>query len=272
MANEKYLDYTGLQELVTKVLSAITTNGNLKVSKSTTGTSGTGTVDNDGVKIKLQLTNSTYKTAFIKLDNDKITLDVQNSDITDEHYGRKTLTVTPEGIYIENNGSNPISLFDKLNFADNPTQDSDEAITAGGVYTALLNVIGIAEGKTKNYVIHSSSGTNQDFNTTSEQAIVNEGTYIFDVNNTPIAVTNLKIGDIVSIVETTLPDRWLGNVTGDAPNRHYVFYPLETKLNIDANPTENSTNPVSSGGVYSALQDKQDSMTAITTAEVDALF
>lgn len=40
----------------------------------------------------------------------------------------------------------------------------------------------------------------------------------------------------------------------------------------DTTPTANSNKPVTSGGIKTALDGKQDSMTAISNAEVDALF
>lgn len=43
-------------------------------------------------------------------------------------------------------------------------------------------------------------------------------------------------------------------------------------LMFDDTPTAGSSNPVTSGGVKTALNAKQDTMTAITTAEINALF
>ena len=46
----------------------------------------------------------------------------------------------------------------------------------------------------------------------------------------------------------------------------------QNKLTFDTAPTAGSSNPVTSGGVKTALNAKQDTMTAITTAEINALF
>lgn len=46
----------------------------------------------------------------------------------------------------------------------------------------------------------------------------------------------------------------------------------QAKLTFDTTPTAGSSNPVTSGGVKTALNAKQDTMTAITTAEINALF
>ena len=46
----------------------------------------------------------------------------------------------------------------------------------------------------------------------------------------------------------------------------------QAKLTFDTTPTAGSSNPVTSGGVKTALNAKQDTMTAITIAEINALF
>ena len=268
MANEKYLDYTGLTELVSKVKAYANSaaSGKVDVSKTTTGI--TSVIHNFGSNIEIKCSYSENKYSSIEQAYDEISLKV--TDTTNNKYAE--IEITKNGIYVKDSNGTLLDLIQQITFDNALDGTSTQGVQNQVIYNAIQNVIAIAEGKTKNYVIHSSSGTNQDFNTTNEQVIVSENTYIFDINNTPISPTELKIGDIVSIVETTLPDRWLGNITGTSPNRNFVFYPLETKLNIDATPTQNSTNPVSSGGVYQALQGKQDTMTAITIQEVDALF
>lgn len=281
MANEKYLDYTGLQELVTKVLSAIATNGSYKVDKSATGTNGTGTVQNNGVAIQLQMADGTYHNCYLHIGHNNILLDVQNNDESDigdstDPYGHMMFEITANDITFRRDGESPTSIIDKLVFDNSPTQYSDAAITSGGVYNALLNVIGIAEGKTANIVISdATTGTgvvNSSFNSSTDIVkITISGNKIKDVANNDILLSTFRVGDIVSVTETDVPDRWVGAINVDGDGKIW-FYPLETKLNIDANPTQNSTNPVSSGGVYQALQGKQDSMTAITNAEIDALF
>ena len=278
MANEKYLDYVGLQELVTKVLSAIATSGSYKVDKSVTGTNGTGTVQNNGVAIQLQMADGTYHNCYLHIGQNNILLDVQNNDESDigdsaDPYGHMMFEITANDITFRRDGESPTSIIDKLVFDTTPTEYSDAAITSGGVYNAIQNVIGIAEGKTQNIVIDDSvTGTNvvnTSFNSTNATITLTiSGNKVVDVNTVNHDLSDFKVGDIVSITNTNVPDRWVGSKT----TTEITFYPLETKLNIDANPTQNSTNPVSSGGVYQALQGKQDSMTAILNSEIDALF
>ena len=277
MANEQYLDYVGLQRLVAKVLSAIATNGSYKVDKSATGINGTGTVQNNGTAIQLQMADGTYHTCYLHIGHNNILLDVQNNDESDigdsaDPYGHMMFEITANDITFRRDGETPTSIIDKLDFDNSPTQYSDAAITSGGVYNALLNVIGIAEGKTANVVISDAEITgyvNDEFNSTNATITLTiSGNKVVDVNNVNHDLSSFKVGDIISITNVNVPDRWVGSISGG----NIVFYPLETKLNIDVTPTANSTNPVSSGGVYQALQGKQNSMTAISNDEIDALF
>ena len=144
-----------------------------------------------------------------------------------------------------------------------PANESPNLITSGGVYTAINDVAEIAEGKTANYVISDASVTgyeNASFNSTNASIEISytSSTKIKDVAGNDIKLSDLKVGDIISVTETSVPDRWVGNK--NTSTSKITFYALETKLNIDSSPTENSTNPVSSGGVYTALAGKQDTI------------
>lgn len=46
----------------------------------------------------------------------------------------------------------------------------------------------------------------------------------------------------------------------------------QDKLTFDTTPTTNSNNPVTSGGLYSALALKQDTMTALSNAQIDTIM
>lgn len=145
--------------------------------------------------------------------------------------------------------------------------------SAKAVYDAVQDVVEVAEGKTANYVIsYATIGTNtfnSSFNSTQDTVSITTQILglprIIDVQNKNIYLSSLKIGDIVSIKETDVPDRWLGYKLVSGGYVSLIFYKLETKLNIDTSPTSGSTNPVSSGGVYTALANKADS-SAIPTS------
>ena len=132
---------------------------------------------------------------------------------------------------------------------------------------SVINVkqlLEIAQGKTSNYVIDDTvtgpDTVNSSFNSSNASIVINispnDESYnkIKDVNNKSIYLYDLKIGDIVSVTQNNVPDRWVGNIT----STQITFYALESKLNIDSIPTQNSVNLISSGGVYNALLGKVD--------------
>ena len=125
----------------------------------------------------------------------------------------------------------------------------------------VQNAIDVAEGKTKNYVIDDTvTGTgvvNTSFNSTQDSITLTiTDNKIVDINNTEYTLSALKVGDIISIIQTSIPDRWVASIVGTT----ITLYILEIKLNIDSTPTNGSTNLVTSGGVYTAIQ---NALTAI---------
>ena len=147
------------------------------------------------------------------------------------------------------------------------SNNSSSLVTSGAVYNSITDVTEIAEGKTKNYVISDIiTGTNivnSNFNSTNNTvAITISGNKISDIQNNNINLSDLKIGDIISVIELDVPDRWVGSITSST----ITFYKLETKFDIDSSPTQSSVNPVSSGGVYTALTYKVDGNATITGA------
>lgn len=145
-----------------------------------------------------------------------------------------------------------------LTFDNTPTTDSNNPVKSGGVKTyvdnAIQDVMEVAEGKTNNYVISDvaiSGYANGSFNSTNATITLGDTQLLKDVNDKVIRGSDLKIGDIVSIFETDVPDRWVGQIQTTG-NR--ILFPLETKLNIANEVTQNETKPVTSGAVYAAIQ------------------
>ena len=154
------------------------------------------------------------------------------------------------------------ALLDTITAIDStPTDDSNNLVKSGGVYDAIQEVKGIAEGKNKNYSISdTTTGTdivNTSFNSTNEIITLDITKKIVDIQNNEINLSDLKINDNVLITQTGVPDRWVAAITAT----EIVFYPLETKFMFDNVPTENSNNLLTSGTVYTALQGKQDELT-----------
>ena len=92
----------------------------------------------------------------------------------------------------------------------------------------LNNVIEIAEGKTKTYVIEAS--VNSYFMTTSQEPLsISNSNELTIVDGTKLPFTDLNKGDIILLTDTDLPDRFVGNV-----GEQIVFYPLESrKMDLD---------------------------------------
>lgn len=197
-------------------------------------------------------------------------------NVVDENNNKYAkIEITKNGIYVKDSNGTLLDLIQQISFDNALDSSSTQAVQNWVIYDAIQNALEVAEGKTANYVVSyvgELGAINSIFNTTDEiikQAYAN--VWIDDVAGNHIYLNTLKVGDIISITETDVPDRWVGAINPSNDGKIW-FYPLETKLNIDATPTQNSTNPVSSGGVYTALSGKQDSMTAITTTEIDNLF
>ena len=83
--------------------------------------------------------------------------------------------------------------------------DSDNGIKASAV--SVSDLIGIANGAPKAYVIHANSTTNKAFNST-EFIITPNGDSFTTIDNDVINFTDIRIGDVIYIIETDVPDRW----------------------------------------------------------------
>ena len=183
------------------------------------------------------------------------------------------------------------AMYDLVVKDDTPTLGSNNVVKSNGLYHALNNLqlrlqstVELAEGKTKNIVISDAELSGYDnalFNSTNDTIviIVGDGTSevtnrFKDVLNKTQYLTDLKVGDIISIIETNVPDRWLGSVEsigGNVPVYRLTFYKLETKFNIDSTTggTANSTDPIASGAVYAGLLTKHPLIDASHKLDAD---
>lgn len=110
-----------------------------------------------------------------------------------------------------------------LTFDSVPTDGSSNPVTSNGVFDAIQNVTEIAEGKTATYTIAYSTTGNTDFN--SQDNSITVSSFIDTAGNT-ITDEDVKIGDIVLIVEVDVPDRWVQSI--DTTNHTITFYKMET--------------------------------------------
>lgn len=88
-----------------------------------------------------------------------------------------------------------------------PTEQSTNAVSSGGVYSALQNVIEVAEGKTNTFVV--SSVTNPAFNTQNETILI--PSHVTDIEGNIIYVDDMNIGDNFYVSEADVPDRWVSS-------------------------------------------------------------
>lgn len=93
----------------------------------------------------------------------------------------------------------------------------------------ISDVVKIAEGKTNSYVLKYFNNPSFKSNEDVIQINLNDNP-ILDSSGAAVPNTALKIGDIFYIIETNVPDRWLGGIDGDV----YTFAKMETsKVNLD---------------------------------------
>ena len=112
---------------------------------------------------------------------------------------------------------------------DIPTKTS-QLINDSGYTTQddLNDIVAIAQGKTKTYVIEASA--NSFLGTTSQEALSLSNTLnLTTVDGKKVPFTDLIKGDVILITDTNLPDRFVGSI-----GEQIVFYPLESrKMDLD---------------------------------------
>lgn len=110
-----------------------------------------------------------------------------------------------------------------------PTKTS-QLINDSGYATPddLNDIVAIAQGKTKTYVIEASA--NSFLGTTSQEALSLSNTLnLTTVDGKKVPFTDLIKGDVILITDTNLPDRFVGSI-----GEEVTFYPLESrKMDLD---------------------------------------
>ena len=87
---------------------------------------------------------------------------------------------------------------------------------------ALDDVIAIANGKTKTYVL--SSATNTTFNSNNDVVTFNWNGSLTTITGNIVNASSLSIGDIVLVTELNIPDRYVASIEGITIS----FYKMET--------------------------------------------
>ena len=139
-----------------------------------------------------------------------------------------------------------------LTFDNTPTQNSTNPVTSGGIYTALQNV----QPDLSNYY----TKTQVDTALTAKQ-----NTLTFDNTPTENSTNPVTSGGIYNALQNVQPDMSNYYDKDEIDDAHLTISAAlnelhdekQDLLNFDNSPTQNSTNPVTSGGVYTALQNVQ---------------
>lgn len=174
---------------------------------------------------------------------------------------RKIFTETVNGIAPDINGNITLPIDNE------PTQNSNNLLTSGTIYTALSGIqesLDFDNAPTENSMNPVTSGgvyvaltekaslNSPELTGTPTAPTAEKGT-----NSTQLATTAFVINALSDIVVDAEPTDGSGNPVSS----NGVYNALEEKQNVlsfDTAPKQNSNNPVTSGGVYSALAGKQD--------------
>lgn len=151
-----------------------------------------------------------------------------------------------------------VQLQNKLTFDNTPTQSSTNPVTSGGVYTALQgkdNVFWATYGSTTNAEINSAISTGKVVACRYQ----NRDYYLMTTGSTSKQFVCLDASDYYMYSVYTVGDTWYTDAIE-----------LQAPIHVDNVPTENSTDPVSSGGVYSAIEEINDAINN-TINDVDKL-
>jgi len=260
----------------------------LLVSKSTSSSKRADMIDqSDGISIRSAFftkSNDTWSvTKGIQYLQSKITLSSKlGSDLVDDTNGTNKFVTEGEknkwneAIKKEDNEITIKGKYAQITsiISASQVQATDGTFTSisldGNDLQVLLDgIVELAAGRTKNVVIDDTAITgyvNSSFNSTQNTITLSKSNKIKDVDGVDVNLSDLKLGDEVYVTQTDVPDRWVGSIT----TTEITFFPSE--INVATSVLQTDGRPVASSAVYQALQGKQNSMTAISNAEIDALF
>lgn len=208
--------------------------------------SGIDSVSYDSNILTLNLSDGSVLTAT--LGNAIVALDLHGTDIT---------------ITYEDGSIGLISLAADVEVRP----DSNNFITSGAVYNALQSTFSSLSSQLSGKQDQLDAGANIRIDGTTISAVnteytagsnisITDGTVINAVNTTYSAGDNIGIVDYrINAVNTTYSAG--RNIQIDDNN---VIHATNTTYSFDPSPMENSPNPVTSGGVYSAIQSAASSV------------
>ena len=114
----------------------------------------------------------------------------------------------------------------------------------------ITDVIEIAEGKTKTFVVSTESNIKFKSNTDLVNLDISANP-IVDISGKTINIDDIKVGDIFYVLEKEVADRWVSSITGNI-----IQLPkIETsKVNLTDYPTKTEMNTAIETAIGNALE------------------
>lgn len=224
---------------------------------------------------KIQIQNP----AGTGFDSRDIGAEGQYIDVSRDSNGNIIEDITASGVVVDSTESLTETLKniednkqDELTFDDTPTSGSTNPVTSDGVYQALLNVdidVDSAMSTTSENPVQNKVVTGA---INKRVPNYNESPSGWDTAPTQNSTKPITSGGVYDALQGVgANDNFLGTIAEwealtDSEKEQYKTVDLTDDFNgiaIDAVPTQNSSNVVSSGGVYNALQMKEDAPTVL---------
>ena len=161
---------------------------------------------------------------------------------------------------------------DTLTFDSTPTASSSNPVTSGGVYTALENKVDKETGKglsTNDYTTADKdklAGVAAGAEVNVIETIKVDGTALTPASKAVNIDLSGKKNVQSAVSDPTASGNALSFIDTISQNAQGVITATKKSVTTDATPTQSSTNPVQSGGVYSELSALNSSLSDINTA------
>ena len=133
-----------------------------------------------------------------------------------------------------------------------PTSDAIGTYVTNAITDATDDLIAIAEGKTKAYVIYAGENNSEFTKLTASIKISNDVNLVLANSNgtKTVSAGSLKVGEIIYLVDSNYPDRWVGQTSSSGP----TLYAIDAKTDFSGYQKESDeltaiSNITSGGGL-----------------------
>ena len=128
------------------------------------------------------------------------------SDTYWDAYGEAAVDLSP---YIKSYTADPTQ------WDTTPVNSSTKPVTSGGVRSAIKNLNDYVDTKTASYVLSYLTTGNSAFNSTADTLTFEYESSFTTVGSDDILFEDLKLGDLIFVVETGVPDRFVKSMDGE---------------------------------------------------------